>query len=492
MQRRGNLPRKSTNIQDYEIKTYGSNAGVNRSPKIASKNTYYNKGSIRRDYPNDSSFGEMGYMEPGGDIPLSLPQKKFGQNQKYGMRSPLKYSGNKENSNLNTNNNDRMDMSSQVNFSKFNYNPISNHDNRREKLSRSPKTINIGESAQDAEYNIKIIKIIKNINKIASPSIKKNEKEKEKEKEKDKENPIIEKTYNMINNEAGNIFLDQPIHQTSFINPSDIIDARGSFESKEFENREYPVREAHYTVNPRDFGLLGKMSPRANIEGDSESNSDKNDITTNNAQIKDLRSQLEKRQNIQIRNDDGMVEGTKPIQNEIEKIEQLAKIQESKIKDNITEEEVKKLVKLYVKSYDPKKDGEGRLISNKQTVLSSLPSVKEDLFNDRYKVLQKMNKLSNILLSKKNSQNTVYEISTLNRGLGEGKTFDKNTLNNTTLGKKRTFKGKHNKFLFVSLSLMSAKALNKNGKDDDKVIYRRFRWEKGGVEIGRASCRERV
>ena len=58
-----------------------------------------------------------------------------------------------------------------------------------------------------------------------------------------------------------------------------------------------------------------------------------------------MRTQLEKRQSIQIRNDDCMTEGTKPIQNEIEKIEQIAKIQESKIKDNVTKEEVKKLVK---------------------------------------------------------------------------------------------------------------------------------------------------
>ena len=290
----------------------------------------------------------------------------------------------------------------------------------------------------------------------------------------------------MISNEAGNIFLDQPIHQTSFLNPSDLIDPRGSVESKEFENnKEYPVREAQYSMNVRDFGILGKMSPRANIEGDSESNSDKNESNiNNNVQIKDLRTQLEKRQNIKIRNDDGMIEGTKPIQNEIEKINQLAKIQESKIKDNITEEEVKKLVKLYVKSYDPKKDNEGRLISNKQTVVTSLPTVKEDLFNDRYKVLQKMNKLSNILLSKKNSQNE-YQISTLNRSLGEGRSFDKKTLNNTTIGgKKTTLKGKHNKFLFVSLAMLSAKANNKNGglsKEEDRLMYRHYRWEKGGV-----------
>ena len=89
-----------------------------------------------------------------------------------------------------------------------------------------------------------------------------------------------------------------------------------------------------------------------------------------------------------------------------------------------------------------------------------------------------MNKLSNILLSKKNIQN-VYEISTLNRNTGKGRSFDKNTLNNTTIGgKKTTFRGKHNKFLFVSLAMLKAK----NNKNTDDIIMRRIdRWEKGGV-----------
>ena len=65
-------------MPEYEIKTYGSNVGANRSPKISKKNSHYNKqGSIRREYPNDSSFGEMAYMDPGGEIPLSRPQKKM-------------------------------------------------------------------------------------------------------------------------------------------------------------------------------------------------------------------------------------------------------------------------------------------------------------------------------------------------------------------------------------------------------------------------------
>jgi len=86
------------------------------SPKNTNTNSRYNKqGSIRREYPNDSSFGEMAYMDPGGENPYGKGQKKSNQNQNYNIRSPMKYSVNKENSNLNTN--ERMDMTSQLNYS---------------------------------------------------------------------------------------------------------------------------------------------------------------------------------------------------------------------------------------------------------------------------------------------------------------------------------------------------------------------------------------
>ena len=83
-----------------------------------------------------------------------------------------------------------------------------------------------------------------------------------------------------------------------------------------------------------------KMSPKANVDGDSESNSnsEKND---NTRQIKDLRTQLEKKNSIKVNDDDGLVEGTKPIQNELEKIEDMVKAKERETRDNITEEEVK-------------------------------------------------------------------------------------------------------------------------------------------------------
>ena len=170
-------------------------------------------------------------------------------------------------------------------------------------------------------------------------------------------------------------------------------------------------REIKFSVNPRDLqeptpGILQKMSPQGNVDGSSDSNSEKND---NINQIKDLKSQLDRRTNVIIKSDDGMVEG-RPIPNDLEKIEDLVRTRE--MQENITGEEVKKLVKHYVKAYDPSRGEDGNLISNSQTVLTS---TKNDPFNERYKVLQKINKLSTILLSKNRNtlNNNTYEGSPL-------------------------------------------------------------------------------
>ena len=149
-----------------------------------------------------------------------------------------------------------------------------------------------------------------------------------------------------------------------------------------------------------------------------------------------------------------MVDG-RQLPNELEKIEDLVRTRE--MQENITGEEVKKLVKQYVKAYDPIRGEDGNLISNSQTVFSS---TKNDPFNDRYKVLQKMNKLSNILLSKRTfNQNTNVEGSPIARTYAE-KSFDRNTLNNTIMTGKRTIKKNKNKFLYVSLAMLTSKGLN--------------------------------
>ena len=449
--KRGNQkPRKSKNLVEYEIKTYGNNVvGRNKSPTYGNKQ--YNKRSLRSREPDDEEDApeEMAYMNP-NEINNS--------NQKYSIRSPLKYQDSK-NISKKLRETERAQKNEHSEF-KIPEKALNLEKNRREKLRRSPKTINLGETPLEVENNIKSIN---------RPKRRDKEKSKDKDRDKDKDGSVIERTYNMITNEAGNIFLDQPIHQKSFINQQEVIDARASFDSKD-------IKDIQCSMNPRDFheplsGFFEKMSPKGNIEADSDTNSEKNENIEN--KNKELRTQIEKRKKLKARNDDETIEGNKPIKNELEKIEDLVKRQESKGKENnITEEEVKKLVKLYLKGNDPKTEGEGRLISNKQTVL---PSIKEDLFTDRYKVLQKMNKLSNILLSKRKSINN-YEISTLNRSFGEGRSFDKTTLNNTALGtKKGTIKGgKQHKFLFISLAMLSAKG-------DERTILRRMRLDKGGV-----------
>ena len=136
--RRGNQPKKNTAMPEYEIKTYGSNLGVNRSPKISNSNRYGKQSSVLQDLPNDS-YGELPYMEQDQGIIQNHHSQNFKSDRnQISNRSPLKYSGNKENSNLNTNKNERTDMTSQTNYLKYNYNQqIPNYDNRRERLGRS-------------------------------------------------------------------------------------------------------------------------------------------------------------------------------------------------------------------------------------------------------------------------------------------------------------------------------------------------------------------
>ena len=95
-------------------------------------------------------------------------------------------------------------------------------------------------------------------------------------------------------------------------------------------------------MNPRDLqepmpGILQKMSPHVNVDAESDSGSEKND---NVNQIKDLKTQLDnRRSNVILKNDDGMVEGRKS-PNEIDKIEDMVRTKDNP--ENITEEEVKK------------------------------------------------------------------------------------------------------------------------------------------------------
>ena len=443
----------NTNKQGgYEIKTFTTNLR-NRSPMAT--NSYYGRRSpMKKEQKTiDSGGGEMMYIEPND---VNFRQNELKNN--YIMRSP----GQTREENMQNYRNEyersQIETSQNMGYSNVNRIPQFNidMDQRRERLSRSPKTINIGETAQEVEYNMRTLRG-------RSPRVSMGSQQ---------ENPVIERSFNVMS-ETGNIFLDQPMQQGSFIRQNEIIGSPGILQKSSFEMKGSQElgnsREIKYNMNPRDLqepmpGILQKMSPHVNVDGESDSGSEKND---NANQIKDLKTQLDNRRNLIVRNDDGMVEG-RPIPSEMEKIEDLVRSREQ---ENITGEEVKKLVRQYVRAYDPKKDQDGNLISNSQTVLQS---TKDDMFNDRYKVLQKMNKLSSILLSK--NRNTLNETDlNLNRSFGD-KTFDKQTLNTTVIGRqKRTLKRKP-KFLYISLAMLS-----KGYNLEDRIILRHQRIDKGGV-----------
>ena len=447
---------------DYEIRTFTGNQR-SRSPMEAYGQNY--RRSPMRVYEqgtSESGMGEMIYLEP------NETNFRRGQNM-----SPLN-----DSRNIIVRSPDNHEIRNEygnggiINMSqKFNYlqNPRSQQRNidreRREIFSRSPKTINIGESPQEVEYNVRTINSGR-MNNMNSPR------------------PIFlnDRSYNMMSNETGNIFLSQAKQQgdgyiiqndasSSGILQQEINDQRGM---------EQNSREIQFAMNPRDLqepipGVLRKMSPRVNVEGDSDSASEKND---NINQIKDLKSQLEKNNNQLFKNEDniGIGETNRQTRGDLENIEIMARTGGFQENVNVTGEDVKKLIKYYVKTYDPHKGEDGNLISNSQMII---PSNQDQLFSDRYKVLQKMNKLSNILLAKNRNGSPD---SIINRNLGEdGKNkFDKKTLNNSTIrpGAKKTIRNKgKNKFLYVSLAMLSAKGPN----TEDRTILRRMRIDKGGV-----------
>ena len=455
-----------TRTNDYEIKTFTTNLR-NRSPMAT--NSYYSRRSpVKKDDRTlDSGAGEMVYVDP-NEVNFRPNDEQPSQiSNNYIMRSPGEIRNDDHMQSYRNNEYERsqIETSQHMGYARGNRIPQFSIDieKRREKLSRSPKTINIGETAQEAEYNIRTLRG-------RSPRISR--------ENSPQDNAVVERSYNVMS-ETGNIFLDQPMQQGSFVRQNEIIGSPGYIQQNSYEMKASQElggnnnsREIRFAMNPRDLqepmpGILQKMSPHVNVDAESDSGSEKND---NVNQIKDLKTQLDnRRSNVILKNDDGMVEGRK-IPNEIDKIEDMVRTKDNP--ENITEEEVKKLVRQYVRAYDPKKDQDGNLISNSQTVLQS---TKDDMFNDRYKVLQKMNKLSNILLSK--NRNTLNETDiNLNRSYGD-KTFDKRTLNTTVIGgQKRTLKRKP-KFLYVSLAMLSSKGLN----TEDRTILRYQRIDKGGV-----------
>ena len=180
----------------------------------------------------------------------------------------------------------------------------------------------------------------------------------------------------ILNDATGNIFLDQPMQQVEYNQTnenSNIIEQGPNLNNQ---------RELLYPMNPRDFqepspGILRKMSPKQNVEGDSDTNSEKND---NVNEINDLKTQLDKNMHAVIKNEDGVGIGDKNLRNrgDIENIEIMAKSKEFQ-DNNTNSDNVKKLIKYYVKTYDETKPD----MANGS---STITVKKSDIGADGYKI----------------------------------------------------------------------------------------------------------
>ena len=448
---------------DYEIRTFTTNQR-SRSP-IEAYSQNFRRSPIRayEQGTSESAQGEMIYLDPNEtNFRRGQNMSPLNDSRNIIMRSPVTQNIRNEYGSGGI-----INMSQHINYSQIpRVQQTTAEIERKERFSRSPKTINIGESPQEVEYNIRTLNRGR-MHNMSPPG-----------------NMVGDRSYNMMSNETGNIFLDQPmqkgggyIQQNDAFNSSNGMIQQGMNDQRGIEQNS---REIQFSMNPRDLqeplpGVLRKMSPKGNVEGDSDSNSEKND---NVNQIKDLKSQLDRNNNqVMYKNEDGINMGeVNRNRGDMENIEVMARTRE--FQENVTGEEVKKLIKYYVKTYDPHKGEDGNLISNSQMIIQSN---QDQLFNDRYKVLQKMNKLSNILLAK-NRGGGSHDSVNLNRSFGEdGKNkFDRSTLNNASLkdGTKKTLRNtRHNRFLYVSLAMLSAKGPN----TEDRTILRRMRMDKGGV-----------
>ena len=156
------------------------------------------------------------------------------------------------------------------------------------------------------------------------------------------------------------------------------------------------------------------------------------------------------------------------------KVQKQEKIKESDFSESLDKEiskedimkgqQDKKLVTKYVKFFDSKDGKDGCLINNKQIVIQSK---KDEVFDNRYRVLSKINRLSNILIN---------GTDTLNRKTYIIKTFKRNIFNTNYAGETKLTIRKP-KFINVAFAMMATKGLYSK----DKLQFRKNRLSKGGV-----------
>ena len=133
--------------------------------------------------------------------------------------------------------------------------------------------------------------------------------------------------------------------------------------------------------------------------------------------------------------------------------------------NTVSKQELKRIVKKFNKVYDPYKNDKGILLKQSQI---TLPGAKDEIFNNRYRVLSKMNKLSNILLAKQKKEEENNSSIEASKEININNIFERHRSRSKNGSKSKNREA-------------SGFKRNRDSNQKEITILRRYRIQKGGV-----------
>ena len=326
--------------------------------------------------------------------------------------------------------------------------PIPSYNEEEETYERNPNTLNIGSSREDYEYR---------------PVV----------------NPRRSQNY-------GNEYYDENQQQ---YDDDDYLEYQNETEPRVavYRSRSPQVGPGFRNMSPPAYGgviPMNHMSPQQNYD-EFNSSTEKNPEQINNNNLKNYLGNTTKtsyRQNQNYMNPN-MTLKTPSVYNILR--DEVSHKYNNQTYNNMSYKDIKKIANRFSKIYDPHKNKNGLLLEESQV---TVPGASDEVFNNRYKVLQKMNRLSNILLAQKNKALEKRENEFNTKTYNRNNSYNSNTrrpFNRHTLARspenannRRAFsRSPDHKFLYVSLAMISSKGPS----TEDRPILRWMRLEKGGV-----------
>ena len=326
--------------------------------------------------------------------------------------------------------------------------PIPSYNEEDETYERNPATLNIGSSRDDYEYR---------------PIV----------------NPRRSQNY-------GNEYYDENQQQ---YDDDDYQEYQNETEPRVamYRSRSPEIGPGIRNMSPPAYGgviPMNHMSPQQNYD-EFNSSTEKNPEQFNNNNLKNYLGNTTKstyRQNPTYLNPN-MTLKTPSVYNILR--DEVSHKYNNQTYNNMSYKDIKKIANRFSKIYDPHKNKNGLLLEESQV---TVPGAQDEVFNNRYKVLSKMNRLSNILLAQKNKnlekKENEFNTKTYNRNNSYNsntrKPFNRHTLARSpeNASNRRAFsRSPDHKFLYVSLAMISSKGPS----TEDRPILRWMRLEKGGV-----------